>query len=231
MALNLYDLCGADPEVRFSPPCWLAKFALLHKGLTFETTPLRFSEKSNYPDPEYALLPVLDDHGVLIKDSMVIARHLDEKYPENPLFRSDGERAAHAFYQAFAGAHVFTSLAPMMFWRVAGAVDAEDAVFFREKREARLGVTLEEAAKGADLRPRLEGALKILAAPLADSDYFGGGSPNLTDYMIGGALMWQRSITPDVLYETPPALASWFDRILDLYNGYGRAAKRAAITG
>ena len=33
MAMRLYDLAGADPNLRFSPYCWRAKFALAHKGL------------------------------------------------------------------------------------------------------------------------------------------------------------------------------------------------------
>ena len=230
MALVLYDLCGADAAVRFSPPCWMAKFALLHKDIAFETAPLRFSEKENYPDPEYGLLPVLEDNGELVRDSEAIAAHLDAKYPEKPLFANDGERAAYHFYRAFAGAHVFPALAPLMFFRVAGVLGPEDAQFFRHKREERLGKSLETAANDESLRPRLESALAVLSVPLERFPFFGGEAPNQSDYLIGGVFMWQRSVTAETFYTPPTALSDWFERILDLFDGYGRNAKRAAIS-
>ncbi len=229
MSVKLYDLCSADEEVRFSPPCWMVKFALLHKGVSFETVPLRFTEKENYPDPEYGLMPVLDDNGKMIKDSAAIVAHLDQAYPENPIFVSDGEKAAHGFYTAFAGAHLFSSLAPMLFWRIEKTLTPKDAAYFRESREKRLGVTLEEFAANPDLRENMEGALKVLSAAVENNAYFGGDAPNLSDYFFAGAFMWQRTITTEELYEPPQALSDWFDRILNLYDGYARKAKRASF--
>ena len=46
MAIELYDLAGAEDDRRFSPYCWRIKLALAHKGLEFETIPWRFHEKS-----------------------------------------------------------------------------------------------------------------------------------------------------------------------------------------
>ncbi len=227
MTLKLYDLCGAEADVRFSPPCWMAKLALLHKGLDFETVPLRFAEKANYPDPDYGMLPMLDDGGTLIKDSQAIAAHLDEKHPERPLFGSEGERAAHQFYRAFAGGHLFPALAPMTFADVEKALDDDSKAYFREKREARLGRTLEEAAADEGLGPKAEAALQVIAAPLEAHDFFGGSAPNLSDYLFGGIFLWRRAVAAKDPYETPPALARWFARVLDLYDGYGRKAKRA----
>jgi glutathione S-transferase len=45
MSMILYDLAGADPDLRFSPFCWRTRFALAHKGLPVETIPWRFTEK------------------------------------------------------------------------------------------------------------------------------------------------------------------------------------------
>jgi hypothetical protein len=33
MAIKLYDLAGAETDRRFSPYCWRARMALVHKGL------------------------------------------------------------------------------------------------------------------------------------------------------------------------------------------------------
>ena len=40
MARLLYDLC-ADNDLRFSPFCWRVKLALAHKGLDYQTEPVR----------------------------------------------------------------------------------------------------------------------------------------------------------------------------------------------
>ena len=44
MAITLYELVGRD-DLRFSPYCWRTRFALAHKGLEFETVPVRFADK------------------------------------------------------------------------------------------------------------------------------------------------------------------------------------------
>ena len=46
MARLLYDLCGRDPVLRFSPYCWRTKLALAQKGLEFETIPWRFTDRA-----------------------------------------------------------------------------------------------------------------------------------------------------------------------------------------
>ena len=43
--IKLYDLAGADPDLRFSPYCWRVKMAIAHKGLPCETIPWRFLDK------------------------------------------------------------------------------------------------------------------------------------------------------------------------------------------
>ena len=46
MTIQLYDLAGADENLRFSPFCWRARMALAHKGLAYETIPWRYSDKA-----------------------------------------------------------------------------------------------------------------------------------------------------------------------------------------
>ncbi|MHA7870799.1 MAG: glutathione S-transferase N-terminal domain-containing protein [Hyphococcus sp.] len=228
MTLQLYDLALADPEVRPSPFCWLAKFALLHKGAPFETVPLRFAEKANYPDPEHARLPILKDGDEIICDSANIIAHLEKRYEGDPMTASQGERAAVDFYQAWLGANLYPALAPLMMARVHAVVHDDDKAYFRRTREERFGKTLEELTMAPGLKEKIETALQTLAAPLARHKFLGGDKPNLCDYIVASPLMWQRTVTSDDLYETPQSVGAWFERILDLFDGYGRKAKRAA---
>lgn len=228
MTLQLFDLAAGDIDVRPSPYCWLAKFALLHKGLKFETVPLRFTEKQNYPDQEHGKLPILKDGDQIIADSANILAHLEKHHHGDPLTASKGERAAAEFYTAWLGGDLYPALAPMMFVRVHAVIDAGDKEYFRKTREARFGKTLEEVAMGHGLKDKMENALQTLAAPLARYKYLGGDMANLSDYIVFSPFMWQRTITSETLYETPQAVGAWQERMLDLFDGYGRKAKRAA---
>ena len=45
MAIQMYDLAGAESDRRFSPFCWRTRMALAHKGLEVETIPWRYADK------------------------------------------------------------------------------------------------------------------------------------------------------------------------------------------
>lgn len=228
MTIKLYDLALGDIEVRPSPFCWLAKFALLHKGRDFETVPLRFTEKDNYPDKDHGKLPILVDGETVICDSANIVAHAEKNYTGKPLVSSKAEGAAADFYSAWLGANLFPKLGPMMFVRVWVAADEGDKDYFRTTREARFGgKTLEELAATPGLAQGVEAALQTLAAPLVRYRFLGGDEPNLADYIVFSPIMWQRSLTLEPLYEAPQAVSAWQERMLDLFDGYGRRAKSA----
>lgn len=228
MSVVLYDLAMADEDVRPSPFCWLAKFALLHKGVEFETVPLRFAEKQNYPDPDHAKLPILKDGDEIICDSANIIAYAEKRISGNPLTVSTAERAAVDFFNAWQVDHLFPALAPMMFVRIHAAAHEDDKAYFRKTREERVGKTLEEFAATPGLKERAETALKTLASPLVRHKFLGGDAANLADYTIFSTLMWKRSMTRDELFEMPQAVEAWSERMLDLFDGYARKAKSAA---
>ena len=227
MTRVLYDLALADEAVRPSPYCWIVKFALLHKGLAFETRPVRFADKSKYPDPDYGKVPVLVDNDEMIKDSPVITAWLDRKYPQNPLTATRAEKAAAEFHAAWVASAFNSALAPMLMLRIAGNVAEGDKAYFRATREARYGKSLEEVAATPGGVDKAEAALKVLAAPLTTHRYLGGGAPNLSDYVVFSSFMWHRTITLKDLYPTPEPVAQWRERMLDLFDGYARNARSA----
>src|SRR5690348_18091718 len=77
VAIQLYDLAGAEDDRRFSPYCWRIRMALRHKGLEFETIPWRFTEKDVIAPHGSQTVPVLVDGGKAIYDSWTIAEYLD----------------------------------------------------------------------------------------------------------------------------------------------------------
>ena len=223
---TLYDLALADDEVRPSPYCWTVKFALLHKGLPFETKPVPFADKSHYPDPDYGKVPILVDGEEMVRDSAVICQWLDRKYPGNPLVATKAERAAADFFAAWLGVSLYPAIAPYLSPLICANACAADQAYYRKTREARFGMSLEDLGRTfAPEKP--EAALSALAAPFAHHRYLGGGAPNLADYIVFGPLMWQRSITKADFYKTPEPVAQWKERMLDLFDGYARSAKSA----
>lgn len=224
--IKLYDLALADDEIRPSPYCWKVKFALLHKGLEFETVPLHFAEKENYPDKEHGLLPVVEDRDEMIADSGKIIAWLENTFPEKPLTTTSGERAAVEFYNAWLGAVLLPTLVPLLFVRIHAAAHDDDKNHYRTTREKKLGVTLEEAAAKPGLKAEAEAAFKTLAMPLAGFRFLGGDTPNLSDYTVFSFVMWMRSVAGDDYLELPQPVVAWIERMLDLFDGYARKAKR-----
>jgi glutathione S-transferase len=204
----------------------MVKFALLHKELEFETIPVGFADKSQYPDPEYGRVPVIVDGGETVKDSAAIAAWLDRKYPDNPLAATDGEAAAAEFYRAWVFASFFPAIAPMLVARIHALAAEEDKSYFRKSREERFGKTIEELAATTGQKEKVEASLQVLSAPLGRYRFLGGHKPNLCDYTVMGSFMWPRLSAAEDLYEAPQPVAAWMERMLDLFDGYARKAKR-----
>src|SRR5690242_20430628 len=82
-------------RIPFSTNVERVALALAHKGLAAEwidvdpaaRTPVRRASGQD-------LVPVLDDDGVVVADSTAILRHLEERYPDPPLFPRDPARRA-----------------------------------------------------------------------------------------------------------------------------------------
>ncbi|MBN8909662.1 MAG: glutathione S-transferase N-terminal domain-containing protein, partial [Rhodospirillales bacterium] len=70
--LQMYDLAGEDPALRFSPYCWRSRFAAAHKGLPLETIPWRFTDKQAIAFSGQGRVPVLRDGAKVVHDSWAI---------------------------------------------------------------------------------------------------------------------------------------------------------------
>lgn len=230
MTLRLYDLCGADRSLRFSPHCWRARMAIAHKGLAFETVPTAFTEIAAIGDGVARSVPVLNDNGVIVGDSFDIAIYLDDAYRElPPLFGHDGLIAAARLILNWANATIHPILARMMIKDIHDVLAPADQVYFRKSREKRLGKILEEAQTGLDAnQDALAKALTPARMTLGHHDWLGGAQPLYTDYILFGSLFWLVAVTGRLPLPENDAVAVWFDRCLDLHDGLARTAKRAA---
>lgn len=226
MTIELYELRGKDPDIRFSPNVWPTRMALVHKQLPFTAIPWRFTEKDAIAFSGQKLVPVIRDGEKSVNDSWAIANYLEETYPDHPsLFGGPAGKAGIVFFRRYVTT-LYGLAAPLAVFPVWSHLDEEDQAYFRETREARLGKKLEEIC--GDTEPRLDAfrnAFGPVRAMLGDQPYVGGDGPLYSDHMLFGVIQWLRCVTDLTLFETDDPVNGWLERMLDAYDGHARKAK------
>jgi len=225
--LTLYELAGADPEVRFSPFCWRVRLALAHKGLTVEHVPVRFSEKDKIAFSGQRLVPVLRDGDRVVADSWRIALYLEERFPDHPsLFGSQAAIPLAQFVNAWADS-VSPYLLRVILLDVYNAVHESDREYFRSSREKRFGMRIEAfvADKEANLA-LFQKQLQPLRTILTDRDFLAGDEPTYADYCAFGMFIWARGVSSTVLIPPDDPLFAWHEHLMDAFDGLARKAPR-----
>ena len=119
------------------------------------------------------------------------------------------------------------ALLPFAILDVVDHLGPDDRTYFRQTREARFGVTLEELTKDRESRlPTFTQLLEPLRQTLASQPYLGGDSPLYADYIVFGTLMWPRSISRMRLIDPADPINAWSERMLDDNGGIARDAPR-----
>ncbi|RUY48067.1 glutathione S-transferase family protein, partial [Mesorhizobium sp. M7A.F.Ca.CA.001.13.2.1] len=145
MTILLYDLVGRDSTRPFSPHCWKVAMALAHKGLDISTVPTRFLEVPAVEGGVSKTVPVIRDGETVLADSFAIALYLDEAYPDRPtLFGGEGGEAMARFIERWSQVTIHPYVTTAAIMDLHAMQDAENAVYFRQSREQRLGKRLEE---------------------------------------------------------------------------------------
>lgn len=228
MSIIMHDLAGADPALRFSPYCWRIRFALAHKGLPVDTIPWRFTDKPEIAFSGQGRVPVIRDGETVVSDSWAIAEYLEQTYPAPSMFGGTVGQAHARFVNAWADAVLMGGLARLIVRDILDVIDPKDRGYFRESREARFGTTLEAVQEGRDSQvAAFRAVLQPLRMVLARQPWFGGAAPSYADFIIAGTLMWPRCSSRFAVLAPDDTIAAWFERMLDLYGGLGRNAKRA----
>jgi glutathione S-transferase len=220
MSRVLYDLAGADPALRFSPFCWRIRMALAHKDLEVETIPWRFTEKDRIAFSGQGLVPVLVDGTRTLHDSWAIAEYLEEAFPHRPsLFGGPEAQAVTRFVNAWTDSVLHPWIAGMVLRDIVDCLRPEDAGYFRESREKRFGTTLEAfVAPRAEQLPAFRKALQPVRLALRGQPFLSGEAPAYADYIVFGAFMWARSVSPFRLLEVDDPVHAWRGRMLGLFD-------------
>ncbi len=230
--LILYEL-GAPDGAHYSSFSWRTRMALRHKGLAFESVPVRISDKAPIGFSGQGKVPIIRYGEKVVFDSWKIAEYLEATFPDSPsLFGGAAASGLCRFVNAIADRQWMAALAPACALAVTQTVDAGDAAHLRAGFEKGFGKTLEEmqATREASLKA-FRRALDPLRATLRGQAYLGGAAPCYADYIAMSPLQWARIIDATPVLETDDAIGAWFERMLDLYDGFARAEPARATRG
>ena len=231
MSITLYDLAGANPDLRFSPYCWRTKLALRHKGLDYEAIPWRFTDKHALEPTGQGKVPTIIDNGRWVHDSWTIALYLDEVYPGKPkLFPDAQSRNLARFINSWCDWSVLPNTRELAVRHVFAAIADQDKEYFRASREKAVGITLE--AFGADraaAHKKFEQGLKPAEVTLGDHAFLHGAEPGYGDYALFGTLLWPDTVVPEPVIPADSAVGRWFSRMQALNGGW--VAKRPMVRG
>ncbi|MGJ4963045.1 glutathione S-transferase family protein [Bradyrhizobium sp. HKCCYLRH3061] len=224
MAVKLYELVGTDAGRPFSPYCWRTRMALAHKGLSADTIPWRFTEKSAIAPHGSEKVPVMLDGDRAVADSWAIANYLEDSYPDRPsLFGGAGGRAMARFMNAWGDIAIVGGIFPLIIADIPKNLAAADADYFRKSREARFGKSLEEVMAARDQAViGFRRSLEPLRQTLKTQAFIGGAAPDYADYIVFGGFQWARVVSPFRLLEESDSVHAWRERLLDAFDGLAR---------
>ena len=210
----LFDLVTRD-DLRPSPFCWRAKLALKHKGVSFDARATLYSEISELGDGSFKTLPVIDDGGFWSGGSFQIAVDLEARYPDGPtLFPNDPQRRFAEFVESYIDTVVHPLIFPSVALNIWKQLPSSQQEYFRQNKERRLGMSLERAHELSE--PKLMAArasLDPVRRVLNQRPYLCGDWPAYADYIVFGALQWQRMASDHFLIEKDDVLSLWFEKI------------------
>jgi glutathione S-transferase len=181
--------------------------ALAHKGVEVESVPVDPADRSEVVRISgQELVPVLVDGDTVISDSTAILEHLEQRFPEPPLYPSDPARRAEL--------RLFVDWFNRAWKRPPNEIVAEEA-----KPEPDL-------ARIAALEAEIAGALPVFEELLAGRDYLFGEELTAADVaafpFLKYALLWEDG-DPDRFHEVLrdaqrldgrfPRLEAWIRRL------------------
>ncbi len=204
MTITVHTISGA-------PRPWRVLLGLCFKGLPFEKVTLKASDGEHKSAKFLALnprgtVPVLQDGRVTVRDSVAALAWLDRAYPDNPLFGSDPDQAAHIWQSTMELADYLRAVIDRLL----------TPIFF----EAAATATPELLTSANDAKLELTG----LETALRDTPFLAGAAPGASDAVAFPEVrLLQRAsdMAPGIMaelgladfYEEFPQIGAWVARI------------------
>jgi glutathione S-transferase len=221
--ISLYELKGKNDR-RYSLFSWRTRMALRHKGLDFESLPVRLSDKAVIEFSGGKTVPVLKDEDTVVRDSWKIAEYLENRYQDAPpLFGGEIGRGVSQAFNTWVDRAVVPAMMRVIVADIHERVDPDDEAYFRQNMEKALKMTLEETRARRD-----EAVLQLgkVLAPMQEAfkrqAFVAGAKPAYADYILFSVFQWARVMSPQELLGPEDPLCQWRERMLDLFDGFAR---------
>lgn len=173
---------AGGPAVRLyraelSTNCERVGLALAYKGIEAQSVLIEYSNRGPVEAISgQGLVPVIEDAGEVIADSVAIMRHLDDRTPDPPLFPTEPI--------CRAGVEVFVGWFESVYKRAPNAIEAE---LGKDQPDDELIERL-----GAEMSARLD----VFEGLLAGGDYLVGGRLTAADFAAYPFLKYARHRDP-----------------------------------
>jgi glutathione S-transferase len=197
--------------------------ALAHKGLAFDTVPVRVSDKAAIAFSDQDKVPILKDGDIVVSDSWKIAEYLESAYPDRPsLFGGEIGHGLTRFVNTLTDRLLIGKIVPTLMLDVLDLIDAEDTAHLR-KLEKLFKKSLEElAAQREQSVIEFRRTLDPLRVTLRTQPFLCGAAPAYADYVVFSMFQWARIVSKTELLEAADAMIAWRERMLDLFGGLAR---------
>lgn len=217
---SLYELCGAEPDRLFSAYSWRARLTLGYKGLDFESRPTPFTQIPRALESIHKTVPVLVDGETTVTESFDICRYLETTYVETPsVFGGDGGMENAALIDNLIVTGLYPTISRMIILDIHNQLAPEDADYFRQSREKRFGMSLEDVQRGRDKeRQTFTTFLKPYRRRLVDAPFLGGERLLFADIALAASFCWAKATSPYDTLDGDDVLQNWFDRVLAACN-------------
>jgi glutathione S-transferase len=222
MAIVMYERIGFEGR-RPSPFSWQIRYALAHKGIDVDYRPTRFADVSTIEQLSgQRFVPIVVDGTTVVHDSWDIARYLEEKYPDKPLFGDEASIALARFVNLWSDNTLNPLIRRLISADFIACLAPEDRPYFRSSREAAFGKTLEAAyAERPDVLPQFEAACLPLERQLGEQDFLSGPEPRYADYVVFSVFQWARLGSLHDLVRPGSAIERWRAGMVALFGGLG----------
>ena len=216
--LKLYDLTGKD-NLRFSPPCWNVKLCLIHKQISYETIPVRFSEKHKIEFSKQSLVPILKYQNGFVCDSWNIINWLDENYDQNKLFVNKANKNFSYFLYLWTSRQLLPILFKIIAHEIPNILEGDDIDYYINSREKRIMGPITKFKANINVfiqefRKLINPIRKIIEV----NGFISGKEPGVEDYIFFGNFKWVDIVSSCQLLDTDDPIYKWYRNILERTN-------------